>query len=124
MGKRLHVVKRQEEYGSYETFNWKWEEFHSFLDLVGCYCCGETYDDRFDCLAESYKFALDALKSYQKSGEKSKKFKALLEENYITEEELLECVEVLGGLDHVIEAMQTFYKERDKKSMYIQFVAW
>ena len=124
MGKRVHVVSRQEEYGSYETFNWKWEEFHSFLDLLGCDCCGESYDDRFDCLAEEYKIALDALKSYQKSGSKSRKFKALLEENDLTEEDLLGYAENLGGLDNVIEAMATFYKERDKKSRYIQFVAW
>ena len=125
MGKRVHVVKIHEKYGSYETFNWQWSEFHLFLNMLGCDVSGEDeYVDRFDCEVCLFKEALEALKEYKKKGIKSKKMQALMNENGFDNEELDESLEEIGGIDHVIEAMKEFYKESDRKSRYIEFVAW
>ena len=125
MGKRVHVVKKQEQYGNSEAFNWSFEEFHSLLDLLGCEVCAEDeYADRFECLSDNYRNALDCLKRYKKIGMKSRKMKALMDELGFDEEELTYYLAKLGEIDYVIQSMQRFWEERDKKSSYIQFVAW
>ena len=125
MGKRVHVVKRQAEYGSSEAFNWCYQEFHHLLDLFGCDVCSEDeYSDFFECDADSYKIALVALKDYKKKGIKSKKMLDLMEEYGFDEVELEEYLSELGGIDEVIDAMECFWKERDKKSRWIQFSAF
>ena len=129
MGKRVHVVSKREEYGNREAFNWCHVEFHALLDLLGCDVASEEeWSDRFECPIEAYKKALEALKSYKKHGMQSRKMKALMEEFDFSEEELLERVNNLGDeekiLDYIVDVMQDFWKERDKKSGWISFLAW
>ena len=67
MSKRLHVVSKHQEYGSAEGFNWKFEEFHAFLNGLGCEVEAEDfYADEFECEAEKFANAIDTLKDYKK----------------------------------------------------------
>jgi hypothetical protein len=124
MGKRVHVVKRHAEYGSAEAFNWLFEEFYNFLSELGCYMCHTEDDyDNFECEVEEYKTALSLVKAYKKNG----RTKAV-EEKFVKVNADIDSfesyVEKLGGLDKVLEAMQAFYDQRDKKVDWISFSAW
>jgi hypothetical protein len=126
MGKRVHVVKRQAEYGSTEAFNWKYEEFHSFLELFSNEVCHEEYDtDNFEMPVADYKKAMDFVKKYAKA--KTEKQRNKLCENYgVVEENFLNAVDdyMETTLERLSEVMTAFYMERDKKSDWIQFSAW
>lgn len=125
MGKRVHVIKKHQEYGSYEAFNWKFDEFHSFLDALGCDVCGEEFDSEFECEDSKYENALNILKAYKEKGD-CEEVKKMLDDvyYYYSVEELEKDLEELGGLDHVLEAMQTFWDEREKDYGWISFSAW
>ena len=75
MGKNVHVIQKHQEYGSGEAFNWKYEEFHSFLNSLGCNVCGEHYVDDFECEEDKYEKALEFLKTYKEKGADCKKVK-------------------------------------------------
>lgn len=124
MGKRVHVIKKHQEYGSYEAFNWKFDEFHSFLDALGCDVCAEDeYSDTFECDEDLYENALNILKAYKENGD-CKEVKKMLKDLGYSVEELEKDLAELGGLDHVLEAMQTFWDEREKDYGWISFSAW
>ena len=114
---RVHVVKKREEYGNYETFNWKMEEFRSLLNALDCDVCGEEYSNRFEVYLPTYEYAMEYLKDINKG---------VTEFENIDVDYVKDCLESLdyGTIEEVIEAMQTFYDERDKSSEYIEFVAW
>ena len=124
MGKRVHVIKKHQEYGSGEAFNWKFDEFHSFLDALGCDVCGEEYADDFECEEENYEKALNFLKAYKEKGADCKEVKKFFKDAYYSVEELEEDLNTLGGLDYVLEAMQMFWDEREKGYGWISFSAW
>lgn len=115
MGKRVHVVKKQEKYGDSEAFNWKQDEFIDLLESLNCQI-DNNEDDRFEVLAEEYECAINYLKDI-KAGKTD-----------FDEIDLLEFNEALEDLDYsideLIEVMEEFYDERDKDSDYIIFVSW
>ena len=123
MGKRVHVIAKHQEYGDSASFNWKYSEFHDFLDSLGAEVSPEDeYADEFECQCVEYKKALDLLKKYKKKGANGVS-KELNELGYSVED-LENDLATLGGLDHVLETMSNFYNERDKKSDWISFSAW
>lgn len=115
MGKRLHVVKKQEEYGSAEYFNWKYNEFANLLSALGCYVCSidEHNLERFDVETKEFEKAMEYVKQI-KDG------KTDFEDIDIEDLNFGE----LGGIDNVLEAMEVFYKQRDKETGWMTFVAW
>ena len=124
MGKRVHVIKRHEEYGDSEAFNWRYEEFKDMLGCLNCYMCSEEYAcDRFECVVSEYKTALKLAKAYKKNG-RTKKVIEKFEDNNADIDEFEDYLDGLGGIDNVVENMQAFYEERDKKSSWISFAAW
>jgi hypothetical protein len=124
MGKRVHVIKKHQEYGSYEAFNWKYDEFHSFLDALGCGVCGEEYADEFECDEEAYGNALNFLKTYKEKGADCEEVQKFLKDAYYSVEELEDDLNELGGLDYVLESMQYFWEQREKNYGWISFSAW
>lgn len=123
MGKRLHVVSKQREYGKSEGFNWKFEEFKDFLEDLGADVCAvEDCAEEFECDEYSYKEILDTLKDYKENG-MTDKVKEFFNEKY-KETKFINDLDNLGGLDELIDIMQRFYDERDKNSEWIQFVAF
>jgi hypothetical protein len=123
MGKRLHVVSKQREYGKSEGFNWKFEEFKDFLEDLGADVCAvEDCAEEFECDEYSYKEILDMLKDYKENGI-TDKVKEFFNEKY-KETKFINDLDNLGGLDELIDIMQRFYDERDKNSEWIQFVAF
>lgn len=122
MGNYVHVVKRLQEFGSYEAFNWKSDDFRSLLDSLGCNVGDDT---DFECDAAAYKLALDALKMYKKNGNFQEVQDMLGDECLVeSREDLDNNIDTLGGIDHVIKAMEMFWKERDKKYDCICFSTW
>jgi lipid II:glycine glycyltransferase (peptidoglycan interpeptide bridge formation enzyme) len=151
MGKRLHVVKKQREYGSTEAFNWCFDKFRDLIDNLGCNTCSEDeYSDFWELTKEEYKRAINILKlmkdvpfkgNYSEQAKKidqiiaSEKYQKLFSANYdddcsITAEDidLYDVVKSLNDLDielnELISIMNGFLKEADKKSDWIQFEAW
>ena len=124
MGKRVHVVSKHEEYGSAEGFNWKYEEFHDFLDTLNCDVeCGDDDSSEFECGAKNYKEALDLLREYKEKGVTPNFIEKVLTEFY-TIDDFEKDLEELGGIDVVLPLMERFYEQRDKDSWWISFVAW
>ena len=151
MGKRLHVVKRQREYGSTEAFNWCFDKFRKLLDVLGCnVCADDESSDFWEMTKDEYKRAITILKmmkdvpmdgDYKEQKEKidqiynSEKYQGLFvenEESYcsITAEDvdLYDVINSLKNLDidldELIDIMESYLKEADKKSDWIQFEAW
>ena len=124
MGKRVHVIKKHQEYGSGEFFNWNYERFHSFLDALACDVYGEEYADNFECKEENYEKALNFLKAYKEKGADCEEVKKFFKDAYYSVEELEKDLDILGGLDYVLETMQMFWDEREKGYGWISFSAW
>ena len=136
MGTRVHVVKKQAEYGSTAGFNWKSEEFRSLLDATGANTSGEDYSYDYECEVENYKKSLKVIarlarKSamFEKYGEDKyndrDKLDALLEEFDLDDyDSIASQVNELGGAKLVLEYMVGFYTERDRDSDWISFSAF
>lgn len=153
MGKRLHVVKKQREYGSVDAFNWCFDKFLKLLDVLGC--CIESndkYPDFWKLPKDEYNRSVAILKIVREadvpmdgdlSEQKEKidqiynsdKFKKLFvdtEDSYcdITADsiDLYDVIDSLDSLDidldELLDIMNSFLKEADKKSDWIQFEAW
>lgn len=124
MGMRVHVIKKHEDYGETEAFNWQFEEFNNFLGQLGCDMCHEEdIYDRFECGVDDYKTALSLVKAYKKKG-RVKSVVEKFDDANADIDEFEKRIKELGGLDYVLNAMQAFYNERDKKSDWISFYAW
>ena len=142
MGNRVHVVKKQREYGNSEAFNWAFEEFKDLLSSLGCNV-GEQdeYSSDFEMSCEDYERAMTILKRIIKAQKKDKDmdlndidFSDLASpedtpdwekfdpDNYDFND-VIDNAEKLNGysLEEILKIMQTFWKERDKKSSWIQF---
>ena len=151
MGKRLHVVKRQREYGNTEAFNWCFDKFRDLLGDLGCNICSEDeYSDFWELTKTDYKRAIAIIKmmknvpldcDYSKQKEKidqiynSEKYQKLFSASdydycSITADdvELYDVVKSINNididLDQLIDIMTSFLKEADKESDWIQFEAW
>jgi hypothetical protein len=142
MGNRVHVVKKQREYGNSEAFNWAFEEFKDLLSSLGCNVCEQDeYSSDFEMSCEDYERAMTILKRIIKAQKKDKDmdlndidFSDLASpedtpdwekfdpDNYDFND-VIDNAEKLNGysLEEILEIMQTFWKERDKKSSWIQF---
>jgi hypothetical protein len=136
MGCRVHVIKRQREYGNSEAFNYNIEGFKSMLENLACdVCCQEGCDNFFELSIDDYNRALDVLKSIAKHGsvdwEKLNK-KYPIENKYYDKfedmcdvDDALESIEALGcDVPNMVEIMELFKSQRDKKSDWIQFEMW
>jgi len=134
MGCRVHVIKKQREYGNSEAFNYKIEEFSDLLSELGCEVCAQDdCSDFFEVSCEHYKNAIKVLKLFKKNTteetfEKACE-KAFNNKDYTNiglREDIEDCIETLcvESVDEMIDIMETFYRERDKKSAWIQFEMW
>lgn len=127
MGKRIHVVKKVEEYASVEGFNYQQSEFESLLNALGCYA--NEYDegnaDRFEVPTEEYEKALEAFKAYAKGEE-------MPEDSDADPDDVDRAVKALtrNGESHdeavgrILSLMEAFYESRDKDFDWIIFVSW
>lgn len=150
MGKRLHVVKIQREYGSTDAFNWCFDKFRKLLDVLGCnVCADDESSDFWEMTKDEYKRAITILKmmkdvpmdgDYKEQKEKidqiynSEKYQELFSNDEcilsITTDDI-ELHDVIDSvknididLDELISIMESFLNEADKKSNWIQFEAW
>lgn len=142
MGNRVHVVKKQREYGNSEAFNWAFEEFKDLLSSLGCDVCDtDDYSSDFEMSCEDYERAMTILKRIIKAKKKDKDmdlndidFSDLASPEDTPDWEkfdpdnhdfndVIDNAEKLNGysLEEILKIMQTFWKERDKKSSWIQF---
>lgn len=125
MGKRVHVIKKHEEYGKTKAFNWKFEEFNHFIGFnLGCKMRHMEYNyNNVECKVEEYETALSLVKAYKEKGRCEEVEKMFDEANGN-----IDCfegyLEILGGIDYILSSMQAFYNERDKESSWISFSAW
>lgn len=115
MGRLVHVIKKREVYGGREAFNWGYDNFVSLLEELGCHVYSESSEGsgltRFETPKDNYKAALKLLEVYQKNGT-------------LDEYEIDAHIDLLGGIENIIDTMRAFLKECDKKSEWIQFVVW
>jgi hypothetical protein len=145
MGNRVHVVKKQREYGDSEAFNWAFKEFKDLLSSLGCDVCEQDeYSSDFEMSCEDYERAMTILKRIIKAQKKDKDmdlndidFSDLASpedtpdwekfdpDNYDFND-VIDNAEKLNGysLEEILKIMQTFWKERDKKSSWIQFCSF
>ena len=118
MGKRLHVVSRQEEYGNTEAFNWAWNDFKELLTALGCQVYeSEEYSDRFEVEVSEYEEAMEKFDKFLNSGG--------LDDEMI--EEIEQCVLIMNeqkSCQWILDDMKAFYDERDKNEVYMTFVAF
>jgi hypothetical protein len=122
MGKRVHVVKKQEEYGSTAAFNWKNEEFKSLLNALGGDVCESDdygYSDRWEISVSDFEKAMHNLELYI-NGEN-------LDDECVDMDDIESAIkgfEYDDAAEYVMDCMKGFYKERDMDSSWMIFVAW
>ena len=145
MGNRVHVVKKQREYGKSEAFNWTFEEFKELLRDLGCKVCEQDeYSSDFEMSCDEYKRGMEILKRIKKALKKDEKFdlnKLDFSDLKSGDDDPDWCsfdpdkydfnnvkydVKKLNdySIDEILKIMQTFWKERDKKSSWIQFCSF
>lgn len=120
MGKRLHVVKKREEYGELECFNWKYDEFAQLLGSLGCYVSflSEDCSDRFDVPKDEFIKAMETLNEYKEGR---------IEDDEVYCDDIKEHLVALGydeNVDGLMTLMETFLRESDGDSEWLTFVAW
>ena len=124
MGKRLRVVKKQEEYGEVAMFNYRYADFANLLSVLDCdiHCDSEEDYARFDVPVEDFRNAMDIMENYV-NGEHDK----------ITTIDVADIDEALDGIygdhdigqaEYILETMKLYYEERDKEKSYMIFVAF
>jgi len=136
MGKRVHVVSKQPEYGATEAFNWANEEFKDLLRNCGAYVCDEEYSDEFELPVGDYERSLTILKRMKENPDLTDDDLADLkvetedEQNNFDPDDIIiygikESIEKLDcTIEELIEILENFYEERDKDSDWIKFSAW
>lgn len=145
MGKRVHVVKKQREYGKSEAFNWAFEEFKNLLSSLGCNVCEQDeYSSDFEMSCEDYERAMTILKRIIEAQKKDKDmdlndidFSDLASPEDTSEWErfdpanydfnyVIKIAASLNGysMEEILKIMQTFWEERDKNSSWIQFCSF
>jgi len=143
MGKRVHVVKKQREYGKSEAFNWA--GFKNLLSSLGCNVCEQDeYSSDFEMFCEDYERAMTILKRIIDAQKKDKDmdlndidFSDLSSPEGTSEWEwfdpanydfnyVIEIAANLNGysMEEILKIMQTFWEERDKNSSWIQFCSF
>lgn len=139
MGKYVHVVKKQPEYGNTEAFNWAQEEFKDILRSLGCNV--EEQDnvyDEFEVDVKQYERVIEIVSRMIKTPNiKALELSDLFDEDEVYDDEdefsleLLNLEEVRnmiegisGCMKNFLKTIKAFYRERDKKSEWIRFSAW
>lgn len=141
MGNRVHVVKKQREYGKSCAFNWAYEEFKTLLRDLGCNVCEQDeYSSDFEMEVDDYSRAMKILQRIKdnpdmdpnyidfsdfKSSDDTPEWAAFDPDDYDFND-VLSDIEKLEGysIDDILDIMQTFYDERDKNSGWIQFCSF
>ena len=145
MGKRVHVVKKQREYGKSEAFNWAFEEFKDLLSSLGCYVCEQDeYSSDFELSCNDYERAMTIFTRIIEAQKKNKDmdlndidFSDLASPEDTSDWEkfdpdkydfndVIDNAKSLEGysMDEILEIMQDFWEERDKNSSWIQFCSF
>ena len=127
MGKRIHIVKKVEEYASVEGFNYQQDKFESLLNALDCYVheYEEGNADRFEVPTDEYEKALEAFKAYAKGEE-------MPEDSDVDPELVDEAVKDLAyevethdeTVKRILKLMEDFYEFRDKDNDWMIFVSW
>lgn len=127
MGKRIHIVKKVEEYASVEAFNYQQNEFESLLNALDCYVneYEEGNADRFEVPTDEYEKALKAFRAYINGEE-------MPEDSDVDPEYVDEVVNDLTYEDEtheeavkrILKLMEDFYESRDKNFNWMIFVSW
>ena len=79
MGNRVHVVKKQREYGSTDAFNWAFEEFKYLLTSLGCNVCEQDdYSSDFEMTCDEYERAMTILTRIVEAKKKDKNISMIL----------------------------------------------
>lgn len=122
MGKRVHVAKKYEvEYGSTESFNWKDDKFYAVLELLGAEpnnvgAPDDTMSDIFECPAADYRDALENLRVHIESP-------GVYAPD--DQEEVVEAAKECGHtLESLLDVMQRYYDEADKRDGYLHFASF
>lgn len=141
MGNRVHVVKKQREYGNSGAFNYAYEEFKTLLSDLGCNVCEQDeYSSDFEMEVDDYSRAMKILQRIKdnpdmdpnnidfsdfKSSDDTPEWSAFDPDDYDFNY-VLSDIEKLEGysIDDILDIMQTFYDERDKNSKWIQFCSF
>ena len=145
MGNRVHVIKKQREYGASEAFNWAFEEFKDLLTSLGCNVCEEEEcSSDFEMSCDEYERAMTILSRIIEAKKKDKDmdlndidFSDLTSpedtpdwESFNPNEydfnEVIDNVKSLNGysMEEILKIMQAFWEERDKNSSWIQFCSF
>ena len=145
MGNRVHVVKKQIEYGKSGYFNWAVEEFKDLLSSLGCNACAlDEYSSDFEMPCDEYERAMTILTRIIEAKKKDKNmdlndidFSDLASpedtpdwekfdpDNY----DFNDVIDIAKNLqdysmEEILENMKTFWEERDKNSSWIQFCSF
>ena len=142
MGCRVHVVKRQREYGNTSSFNYSMEEFVNLLSELGCEVSQVEGDYHFcETDVNEFKRAIKIFERYIKNildGNNNrkafissmKKLNIAEEDMWYDEEDFFESMtDILTHLEkennddpkYLLGVLKDYLKERDKKSGWIQF---
>lgn len=134
MGCRVHVVKKQREYGNSEAFNWKYSEFYSMLECLGCNVCSssEFEESNFaEMQVTEYRAALNILERLRDGKEINDadlialNIESAEDFNADIKDDVMQCIESLGyELKDLCVVMEQFYEQRDQNSDWIQFEAF
>ena len=134
MGCRVHVVSKQVQYGSTAAFNWQMEDFKILLCSCGA-IVDDIGEDGFELNLNVYKAIITILKRLSKNPNLDTldlvdlrietDFGTLFDPERINFEDVKDDIEKLEcSIDELISILKNFYKERDKKSKWIQFSAF
>ena len=145
MGNRVHVVKKQREYGKSEAFNWAFDEFKCLLSSLGCNVCEQDeYSSDCEMLCDEYERAMTILTRIIEAQKKDKDMdlndidfsdlaspEGTPEWDYFDPDnydfnEVIKNAERLQGytIEEILKIMQTFWEERDKNSSWVQFCSF
>lgn len=145
MGNRVHVVKKQREYGKSEAFNWAFEEFKDLLSSLGCNVCEQDdYSSDFEMSCEEYERAMTILTRIIEAKKKDENmdlndidFSDLVSPEDVSDwdkfdpdkcdfNDVIDNAKNLQGytMEEILDVMQTFWEERDKNSSWIQFCSF
>ena len=143
MGKLVHVVKKQREYGNSEAFNWAFEEFKDLLSSLGCNVCEQDeYSSDFEMSCEDYQRAMTILTRIIEAKKKDMDLNDIDLSDLASPEDtpdwekfdpddydlndVIDNAERLEGysMEEILKIMQTFWEERDKNSSWIQFASF
>ena len=145
MGNRVHVVKKQIEYGKSGYFNWAVEEFKDLLSSLGCNACPlDEYPSDFEMPCDEYERAMTILTRIIEAKKKDKNmdlndidFSDLASPEDTPDWEKFDpdsydfnnVINMAKNLqdysmEEILENMKTFWEERDKNSSWIQFCSF